>query len=375
MKWSVFVVAASLGALGCGGSNQGTGAGTSSTGSSSGAGGSGGSPAAAYDITALDGVRIGSNPDDKASYQHADAEVDLGKGPFASVSVSIDLATTCYPFDGWTNDPPPPGQNWPADCDAFDRNFELSFDDPDHPTDPPGIEVMRAITPFGGPEHQDIDVTDVANALAPGKHRLRVVIPTYSDAAGMVSGSNGGWNVTAKIHVVPGASPRQVLAMIPLFDGEQTTKTSPKPIHFKVPAGTKTARIEYRVTGHGGAMSDIGCVGPAEEFCDRTHTVFVDGKQLAVTDPWRVDCAELCTVAHQDGANGGFDYCKQNPCGDMNSVKASRANWCPGSLTPPLSWDAPALHQEGDHTFSWSISDVVTGGEWRISATYFALGE
>jgi hypothetical protein len=372
MKRSVLVAAASLAALGCGGSSEATGTGTSS---SSGAGGGGGSFPAASDITALDGVRIGSNPDDKASYQHADADVELTKGPFASVVVAVDLATTCYPFDGWKNDPPPTGQSWPADCDAFDRNFELSFDDPDHPTDPPGLEVMRAITPFGGPEHQDIDITDVANALAAGKHRLRVVIPTYSDAAGMVSGSNGGWNVSAKIHVVPGAPPRKVLAMIPLFDGVQTTKTSPKPIHFKVPAGTKSARIEYRVTGHGGAMSDPGCIGPAEEFCNRTHTVFVDDQQLAVTYPWRMSCGAFCTIAHQDGANGGFDYCKENPCGDPNSVRAPRANWCPSSLTPPFTWDAPALHQEGDHTFSWTISDVVTGGEWRISATYFALGE
>jgi hypothetical protein len=366
------LVAVALAALGCGSGGNETG--TSSSSSSSGAGGSNGVPAP-FDITALDNVRIGSNPDDKASYQHADAEVDFGKGPFTSVAIAVDLATTCYPFDGWKNDPPPAGQNWPADCDAFDRNFELSFDDPDKPTDPPGVEVMRAITPFGGPEHQDIDVTDVANALAPGKHRLRVVIPTYSDAAGMVSGSNGGWNVSAKIHVAPGAAPRTVIAMIPLFDGEQTTKASPKPIHFKVPAGTKTARIEYRVTGHGGAMSDPGCIGPAEEFCNRTHTVFVDGKQIAVADPWRISCAPYCTLAHQAGANGGFDYCKENPCGDPNSVRAPRANWCPSSLTPPLTWDAPVLHQEGDHAFSWTISDVVTGGEWRISATYFALAE
>ena len=83
MKWSVLVAAALL--VGCGGSSQETATGTSSSGSSSGSGGSGGGPAAAYDIAALDGVRIGSNPDDKASYQHADAEVELTGGPFASV--------------------------------------------------------------------------------------------------------------------------------------------------------------------------------------------------------------------------------------------------------------------------------------------------
>ncbi|HVY49467.1 MAG TPA: peptide-N-glycosidase F-related protein, partial [Minicystis sp.] len=331
--------------------------------------------AAPYDVKAFDAVRIGSDST-KPDFQHADAEVDLEHGPFARVTISVDLATTCFPFSKWKDDPPPPGQNWPADCDAFDRNFELSFDDPDKDTDPPGLEVMRAITPFGGPEHQDVDVTDVANALAPGKHRLRVVIPTYSDAAGQVSGSNGGWNVTATVHVVPGTPPRRVLAVVPLFDGAQTTPASPKPIGFDVPAGTKHARIEYRVTGHGGAMGDGACIGPAEEFCDRLHTVFVDGAKLDEIYPWKLGCGSECTLAHyDDGMGGGFDYCAENPCGDPNSVTAPRANWCPGALTPPFTWDAPALDAPGHHTFSWTISNVADGGQWRISAAYFAFGD
>jgi hypothetical protein len=90
--------------------------------------------------------------------------------------------------------------------------------------------------------------------------------------------------------------------------------------------------------------------------------------------PWRDDCDTLCTLAHQDNANGGFDYCKENPCGAIASVKAPRANWCPGSETPPFSWDLPGLRSEGKHGFRWQIDGEAQGGSWRLSAVYFAFG-
>jgi hypothetical protein len=44
------------------------------------------------------------------------------------------------------------GVRRPADCDAFDRNFEIALDEPDADSGaPPGLELVRAITPFGGP--------------------------------------------------------------------------------------------------------------------------------------------------------------------------------------------------------------------------------
>jgi hypothetical protein len=365
-------------------------AGSPSTGGSGGAAGadagSGGTPgdassdapAAPYTINAFDNVRIGSDSS-KPNFQNATADIDLEDGPFASVKLIIDLGTTCYPFDSWQNDPPPAGQNWPADCDAFDRNFEFSLDDPADPkVGPPAIELVRAITPFGGPEHLEVDITDVANGL-PGKHTLRTHISTYSDAAGKVSGSNGGWNVTAKIEVVPGKAPRNVLAVVPLYNGSEGATDVITPPGFDVPAGTTSARIEYRATGHGGAAGDLpACQGPAEEFCHRTDTMSVDGATVSSFDPWRIDCDKLCTLKHQNTSAGGFDYCLENPCGAIASVKASRANWCPGSMTPPYlvtSKAAPALIAAGQHTFSWKFSNIADGGTWRLSATYFAFGD
>ncbi len=362
VSW-LFVGATALAIAGCGGA----------AGATSDAGGDAQAFADPYTIDAFDDVRITSDSN-QPNFQHATVDVDFHDGPFASVKLVADLATTCYPFDSWANDPPPGGQNWPADCDAFDRNYEFSLDDPANAGDPPGVELERAITPFGGPEHLEVDLTDVANGL-PGKHTLEVTIPTWSDGAGQVSGSNGGWNVTAKIEVVPGDAPRKVLAVQPLFYGSEDSSVTTDPTaDIDVPDGATDARIEYRVTGHGGGPVVSGCIGPAEEFCQRTHTAFVDDVQVGLLDPWRTNCDTLCTIAHQANSGSGFDYCQENPCGSISSVKAPRANWCPGSETPPFIFKGDPMTQAGKHTFRWHISEIAQGGQWHVSATYFAFG-
>lgn len=328
---------------------------------------------APYEETLFDHVRIASDGS-QPNFQRAHAEVDFRGLQFSSATLVVDLATTCYPFENWQTDPPPSGQNFPADCDAFDRNFEISFDQPQKPDDPPAVEVMRAITPFGGPEHQEIDITDFANGR-PGKHRIDVVIPTYSDGSGQVSGSAGGWDVTVKLRATPGAPPRNVLAVIPLVDESRHLGDPAAATTFTVPRGARSTRLEYRVTGHGGATDHSpACIGPAEEFCRRTHHLSLDGHELDAFVPWRTDCASLCTLTHYGPASGGFDYCLQNPTGAIPSVKAARANWCPGSLTPPRAYDPALLHTPGSHTFSYAIDDEAAGGVWRVSAVLYVFG-
>ena len=354
----------------------GTGGAGGAGGADSGVGGGAGAHAGAlpYSVSAFDAIRIQSKTE-QPNFQRASATLDFGAGPFQKATLVVDLATTCFPFEKWKANPPPPGQNWPADCDAFDRNFEFVLDRPADPkAGPPGIELVRAITPFGGPMHLEIDVTDVVNGR-PGKHTLDVHIGTWSDGAGKVSGSNGGWNVTARVDLVPGTPPRKVLAVLPLFDHSNGDPAPLAPVKFDVPAGTKASRLEYRVTGHGGVTGAAGCgMAPAEEFCSRTHALYADEIEFDSLNPWRDDCATLCTIAHQDGSNGGFDYCKENPCGAISSVKAPRANWCPGSVTPPLVWEPPAWVTPGPHSFRYQVDDIASGGSWRVSAVLFAFG-
>ena len=100
----------------------------------------------------------GSQP----NFQNVVATADWGTGPFERVTLVMELDSTCFPFSRWLDDRPPTGQNWPPLCDAYDRNYEVTMDDPENPEAPAAIELVRAITPFGGPLRFEIDVTDIA---------------------------------------------------------------------------------------------------------------------------------------------------------------------------------------------------------------------
>jgi hypothetical protein len=332
--------------------------------------------AASFDdgVTVLD--RITMSSDAAAEYhQNAAAQVSFGSESVARATLRIRLESPCFPFERWQTEPTTAGHFWPDACDAFDRQFLISLDGSDGGVGnglAPGIELTRAITPFGGPLAFDTDITDIVNGL-PGDHTLRVEIPTYSDAEGKVSGSKGSWIVSANVLLEPGPAPRKVLALVPLVFSPQSSAT-PEPFAFETPAGTTSARIEYRATGHGlGTGTVPACIGPAEEFCHRTHTLQLDGAELVTFDPWRTDCAALCTLTTNSSGNGIAQYCKENPCGAPQSVRASRANWCPGSVTAPLSIDDQSLATPGAHELSLHIDALAEGGNWLVSATYFAF--
>jgi len=324
---------------------------------------------APFTLDVIDDGRISSDGN-APNFHRVAGPVTIEGGPFAEAKLVVDLRSTCFPFEQWEDDPPPAGQNWPASCDAYDRNFEIALADPAAP-DAPAIELIRAITPFGGPLHLEKDVTDVLNVLR-GARELVVTIPSYSDAEGKVSGSNGGWNVSAKIEVTPGPAPRDVRAVIPLVYDDQTRGGAPRSFPFDLPAGTTNARVEYLATGHGGD-SEFGCNGPADEFCKRAHTLTVDG--VALVDKkalWRTDCADFCTMT-KGGPFG--EYCLENPCGAPSSVRAPRANWCPGTETPPIVLEPEQLTSAGAHTIDLAIDKVAEGGRWQVSIKVFAYGD
>ncbi len=316
---------------------------------------------------AFDNTRISSNDGEGRNVRAATSEVSFDGGPFSRATLRVELGTTCFPFEDWST--PPPGHNWPADCDAFDRNFEFMLDEPAADGEPPAFELVRAITPFGGPMTFEVDITDLANTLT-GTHELTVRISTWSDGAGQVSGSDGGWNVTADIELQPGPPPSNVLAAIPLYNASLGADAPVPEIDFTIPEGAVAAVLEYRTTGHGGGNGGRACIGPAEEFCERDHTIFIDGQPEYFLRPWRDDCDTLCTLEN----NGRFEYCAENPCGAIGSVRAPRANWCPGDVTPPEEFALPTDGLTGSHTFRFEVADVAEGGSWRTSAVVFVYG-
>ncbi|WAS94306.1 peptide-N-glycosidase F-related protein [Nannocystis punicea] len=308
--------------------------------------------------------------------QHQDVAFDLGEGPFSKVTLIVDLDTDCYPWEKWQDSPPPQGQYWPASCDAFDRTMGFISDPAADADSPPGFELLRSITPFGGPAHLEADITDYANAH-PGGHMLRSYINSWPDGAGQVSGSAGGWHLSVRVEGEPGPAPREVLAAVSLFSGDVGVDGATTTVPFNLPEGVKKAELVYTVSGHGGATDNIGdCIGPAEEFCKRKHNISFDGALVTSFDAWRTDCSELCTVTTNDLGVGPDKFCAENPCGAIASVNAARANWCPGALVAPLRGPVTsALGAGPDHEFQFAIDGVVEGGTWTVSAALYAYGQ
>jgi hypothetical protein len=332
-------------------------------------GGTPSEPAATETRRVLDRVQLSSDASAE-HFQAATAAVDFSTAPVSHASLRVELESPCFPFEGWSEQGVASGQRWPDACDAFDRGLSVSLDAAS--ADGVGLELLRAVTPFGGPLLLEEDVTDVVNGL-PGAHQLRIQIDTWPDPEGRVSGAHGSWIASVELELTPGAAPRRVLAVLPLVN-ESQTEPDAAPVDFEVPPGAASARIEYRVTGHGGApVRDPRCVGPAEEFCERTHELRLDGELLDELRPWRDDCQTLCTPASNTAELGPAQYCAENPCGDPNSVRAPRANWCPGSKTPPFRLEAAALSAAGSHRLERSILELKAGGSWRVSASYFAF--
>jgi hypothetical protein len=308
----------------------------------------------AFRSVAFERARIGSDGA-KENFQKVKGKVDFGHDPVSKATLVVDLGTSCFPFESQAKDPDA--------CDPWDRRFEITLDEPRSKSDAPAFELARSMTPFGGPQHLEIDVTDLANAK-PGAHELQAFIETW----------RGGWDVSAHVDVVPGTPPRDVRAAIPLVNGFFGPREL-RELHdtrFTVPNGTTSSRIDYRVTGHGQGEMGEHCIGPSEEFCDRTHVVALDGKTIAEPEPWIDSCAAHCTRTEGTAAGIGT-YCAENPWGLIASVDAGRANWCPGTLTKPLDFEQPL--GDGNHTFAFRVKDKLpAGGGWRVSATLFAFG-
>jgi hypothetical protein len=350
-----------------------TGAPTSTTSTTGEPGSTGASFGDPFSVTILDKAWISG--ESGWDTQHKDIEFDLGPATFKKVTLVVDLESDCFPWEKWQQNPPPQGQNWPASCDAFDRTMGFIVDPAADPGDPPGFELLRSITPFGGPAHLEVDITDWAN-VHPGGHVMRSYINSWPDGQGQVSGSKGGWHLGVRVDAEPGPAPRNVLAAISLYQGEYTADTPAPTVPFELPEGVTEAEIEYRVSGHGGATDNTGgCIGPAEEFCKRTHHVSFDGAEISSFDAWRTDCGELCTITENPLPLGPDKYCLENPCGLIASVQAARANWCPGDVVAPLRGPVfTALKPGPDHEFGFVVDDVYPGGSWTVSATLYAYG-
>jgi hypothetical protein len=313
--------------------------------------------------------------------QFMDRTFDLGPGPFAEVTMTFQLESPCFPFDKWTQSPPPDGQMFPAKCDRFDRLMYFEVDPAADATAAPGLQVLRSITPYGGPLEKTADITAFANTH-PGVHSLRSFVGTWVDDQGQVSGADGGYFVSVRIHVKSGMPVKRALAVTSLFSGWVGVDTKLSDLSFTLPEGTTRAELVYLVTGHGGAMDpSSACIGAAEEFCKRTHHLTVDGAELTPRGfsqpafvPWRDDCGKLCTMAQGHPMMGA--YCKENPNRMAGSVTAPRANWCPGDAVAPIAAELSAAQlKAGKHQARFAIDDIYPEGRWQVALAVYAYAD
>ncbi len=200
------------------------------------------------------------------------------------------------------------------------------------------LELLRAVTPFGGGAEWTEDVTDLA-PLFTWSHPVSVTLDT----------AEGAWEVDLSIVFEPGPPPREVRQVVPLFDQvDYRTASDIAALLVRMPVGVTSAAVRYRFTGH--STTGTGC----DETCERTASISIDGTPRLELSPWRTDCASFVAAS---------------PLGDPAVVSLARAGWCPGDLVRTGVSDVSPWLTGLDLVFDMEIPEVdPTTGTWRVSA-------
>jgi Peptide-N-glycosidase F, C terminal len=284
-------------------------------------------------------------------------EATVPEGCWAGVKVQMTASSAC-------SGTPPAGQNWPTDCDPYDRLAQVSLADPGKTA----MFVLDAVTSFGGSAMWTQDVTDYASLLS-GKHTYRVEIDTYSDSQGLVTGTASSHDVTVSILLTPGPPPHDVLLAVPLLRSDITGGgDAGEPMlsaKLDAPSGATQARFDYFTSGHGANGPEMEC----DEFCPKQNDVTLDGKSVYAKTPTS-NCSDNCTHQSISGsiscAGMTFDYvCQQNPDACPPSATAPRSNWCPSQIISPIAIPLPVTALDGAHTAGVSIKNA--DGTWSTS--------
>jgi hypothetical protein len=302
-----------------------------------------------------------------ASTPFVDIETTLPEGCWSSVKVTMTASSDC-------TGAPPPGQNWPTNCDPYDRLAQLTLAD----TGKTPMFVLDAVTSFGGSATWTEDVTDYVSLLT-GKHTYHLEIDTYDDPG--QTGTASSHDATVTIVLTPGTPPHEVLLAVPLLraditaapDAGTTDAGNSPPLSAMVtaPAGATSARFDYFTSGHGGNGPDA-----CDEFCPKVNVVSLDGTSVYSKAPTK-SCTDNCTHVPLDAGSiscGGdtYDYyCEQNPEACPPSPTFTRSNWCPSQIITPIPIPLPASALTGEHSVGLTIVGI--DGTWStgLSAVFY----
>lgn len=222
----------------------------------------------------------------------------------------------------------------------------------------PTLELMRFFTPFGVNKYNEQvkikgyqwadsavfrqDITELLPRLQ-GEVWLGVFIGNYD---------KGGHKVSLRLKYYPGDRDSEKIKpaswLMPVFNTTNLMEMAGQEygtmfgkdsltVTVTIPAGLKHLRLRYITTGHGGW-------GGGDEFNPKMNEIFVDGQRVYHFIPWRTDCGNFRLL---NPASGNFGN-------GLSSSDLSRSNWCPGSVTEPVTIPLPDL-TPGVHTFKVAI--------------------
>ena len=274
-----------------------------------------------------------------------EVDVMVPAGCYANIKLHMQSSTAC-------KGAPPPGQNWPALCDPFDRLAQVWLADKGQTP----MFVLDAVTPFGGLGIWDQDITDYAQSIA-GMHTYHVEVGTYADPAGKATGTMSSHDVDVSVIVTPGVPPHAVAGVVPLWRQGINGNTKMVMGSFTAPAGATAGHFDYFTSGHGGNGNP-----PCDEFCMKENDIAVDGMNVYMDSPF-INCDDNCDHQSIQGTIGcggmTFNYiCKQNPTACPTSATAPRANWCPSKIIPLIQVPLPSSALLGKHDVTLGIPGV-----------------
>ncbi|WP_232538720.1 PNGase F N-terminal domain-containing protein [Chitinophaga tropicalis] len=238
----------------------------------------------------------------------------------------------------------------------------------------PTLELMRFFTPFGVHKYNEQvkikgynwadsavfrqDITELLPRLE-GEVWLGVFIGNYD---------GGGHKVSLRLKYYPGDSREEQKKaanwLMPVFNTTNLMEMAQQEygtmfdndsltVTVNIPEGVKNLQLRYISTGHGGW-------GGGDEFNPKLNEIFVDGKRVYHFIPWRTDCGNFRLL---NPASGNFGN-------GLSSSDLSRSNWCPGSVTGPVSIPLPDL-TPGVHTFKVAIPlgkrEGTSFSAWNVS--------
>lgn len=220
-------------------------------------------------------------------------------------------------------------------------------------------ELVRFVTPYGGPAVFEQDVTALGPLLH-GQRTLRAYISTFSEEPGWTI------NVSLRYSADTIGARRPHYARLLFADSHVTSASNTLRKTLTIPDGLDMPRLRVLTSGH---ATD----GTAEnEFVSCTHVLRIDGRIIARWRPWSErggELRELNPTAGRWKVDGR----------EIRSSDLDRSGWHPGLAVEPMIIPMPEL-TPGRHRIELTVlgirpkepPDPETGAEphgyWVISA-------